>query len=76
MKNENSWYMEALEDTLTEQRFEIDELKAAIAYMESSKDVSEAHSKMLAEYKRELAMAEADLESAERYVESQRKYAA
>lgn len=72
----NDEYMEALEDALSELHEEIDELTAAIAYMEDSNDTSEAHVRMVAEYKRELAEAVENLESAERYVESQRQYAA
>lgn len=72
----NDWYMEAIENTLSVQREEIDELKAAITYMEDSNDKSEAHLKMVAEYKQDLAEAIENLKSAEKYVESQKQYVA
>lgn len=73
---EKNWYIEAIESTLSEQRSEIDELKATIAYMEASEDKSDAHFKMLAEYKQELAEAVEDLERGEQYIETLKKYAA
>ncbi|MEG1562564.1 MAG: hypothetical protein RR365_02370 [Bacteroides sp.] len=66
-------YMEALERTITEQRFEMDELKAEISYLESGK--SEATRRMANELKRELAEAVENLKSAMAYVESLRQYA-
>lgn len=73
---EKNWYIKAIENTLSEQLSEIDELKATIAYMEASKDTSEAHFKMLAEYKQELTEAVEDLERGEQYIETMKKYAA
>ena len=75
MKKQNDWYMEALENTLVEQEFEIDELQAQIAYLESGSK-SEKSLQMIAELKAELTVALEDYESAKKYVESQKKYAA
>lgn len=75
MKKQNDWYMEALKDTLISQEFEIDQLKAQIAYLESGSK-SEGNLKMIAELKSELAVELEDYESAKKYVESYKKYAA
>ena len=74
MKN-NNWYMEVLERTITEQEFEVDELKAQYEYLESFESKSEAHMDMLVECMMELTEAIEALESARKYVESQRHYA-
>ncbi len=71
-----NWYMEAIESTLNEQKIEIAELEATIAYMEGSEDKSEAHFRMLAEYKQELAEAVEGLKRGEQYAESMKKYVA
>ena len=68
-------YINAIEETIQMQAFEIDELKAQIAYLESGSK-SEGNLKMIAELKAELAEAESDYESALNYYESQKKYAA
>lgn len=67
--------MDALKDTLVEQEFEIDELQAQIAYLESGSK-SEKSLQMIAELKAELTEAENDYESAKKYVESMKEYAA
>ena len=68
-------YINAIEETIQMQAFEIDELKAQIAYLESGSK-SEGNLKMIAELKAELAEAESDYESALNCYESQKKYAA
>lgn len=68
-------YMKALERTITEQEFEVDELKAHYEYLESFENKSEAHMDMLVECMMELTEAIEALESARKYVESQRQYA-
>lgn len=76
MRNTNNWYMESIEDVMSRQQFEVDELKAAITYMESKKSKTEANLKMIAEYKKELAEAIEDLESTKQYLKSIEKYIA
>lgn len=71
----NNWYMEALENTLSEQCEEIDELKAELAYFESSEHKSAATMKMIDEVKKEITEAVENLRSAMIYVESQKQYA-
>lgn len=68
-------YMEALERTITEQEFEVDELRAHYEYLESFEDTSEEHIDRLADCMVELLEAIEALESARKYVESQRQYA-
>lgn len=75
MTKANNWYQDALNAVLVEQEFEIAELKAQIAYLESGSK-SENNLKMIAELKAELVEAEADYVSAKKYVDSQKKYAA
>lgn len=47
----NDWYMEALESTLTQQQFEVDELEAQISYLEGSNRKTDKTRKMIAELK-------------------------
>lgn len=76
MKNTNNWYMEGIKDIMSKQQFEIDELEAAINYMESKESKTEANLKMIAEYKQELAEAIEDLKSTKQYMKSVEKYIA
>ena len=71
----NDWYMDALESTLTQQQFEVDELEAQISYLEGSNRKTDKTRKMIAELKQELAEALDALQSATKYVESQKQYA-
>ena len=57
MKKQINWYVEAIESVLIEQRCEIAELEAEIAYLESSRRKSKATYKMIAELKQQLAKA-------------------
>ena len=75
MKKQINWYVEAIESVLIEQRCEIDELEAEIAYLESSQRKSKAACKMIAELKQQLAEAMDNLENGMRYAESQLQYA-
>lgn len=75
MKMKEFNYMEALESTITEQQFEVDELEAEISYLESSERKTETTHKMISELKQNLAEAVDNLRSAMKYIESQRQYA-
>ena len=75
MKKQINWYIEAIERILIEQRCEIDELEAEIAYLESSPRKSKATYKMIAKLKQQLAEAMDNLENGMRYAESQLQYA-
>lgn len=67
-------YMNAVEEAITEQEFEVAELEAEISYLESSKNKSEGTFKMIAECKAQLAEAIENLTSSRKYAESIRAY--